>query len=38
MIAMKKRSRNEMKNVVLGLEGKINHSNHKNQINHSSDV
>jgi len=36
MIAMKK-SRNEMKNVVQGLEGKMNHSNHKNQINHSSD-
>jgi hypothetical protein len=36
MIAMKK-SRNEMKNVVKGLEGKMNHSNHKNQINQSSD-
>ena len=27
-----------MKNVVQGLEGKMNHSNHKNQINHSSDI
>jgi hypothetical protein len=34
MIAMKKRRRNEMKNVVQGIEGKMNH---KNQINHSSD-
>ena len=32
-----KKSGNEMKNVVQGLEGKINHSNQKNQINHSSD-
>jgi hypothetical protein len=37
MIAIKKRRRNEMKNVVQGLEGKMNHSNHKNQINQSSD-
>jgi hypothetical protein len=36
MIAMKK-SRNEMKNVVQGLDGKMKQSNHKNQINHSSD-
>jgi hypothetical protein len=34
MIAMKK-SRNEMKSVVKGIEGKMNHSNHKNQINQS---
>jgi hypothetical protein len=23
---------------VQGLDGKMNHSNHKNQINHSSDI